>query len=394
MDEAVALALHQNPQLAAAGAQHDAAQSRERVAGTLANPMFTFRGMDANHDVRFPASAEQRFELEQTFSWFGKRGLEREMARRETAALQADVFTTEQDLAFAVRETFFALAAARQAVASARRERDVLRGLTELASSRLAMGRGSQTDALKAQTETALVEQKLADLAAQEETLGAKLNALLGRDGVAPVGELAAVAAPTQPPAELLRLVETARAGRPEVQRAQAELGRAETEARLAAKAQWPDYKLGVEYRAMRDEDSLVMLTVGIELPVWRGKYAAGEAAARQRVVAARASLRALEHPIASGVRQALAGLTAARESLRLARTALVPQAEERFKVGEAAVRSGGENFQELLESQRALLGARLQRIQSETNLLTQWARLQRACGGAVPETTVIQKTE
>jgi outer membrane protein TolC len=386
VDEAVALALRQNPQLAAAGAQHAAAQSRERLAGTLANPMFTYRGMDANNDVRFPASAEKRLELEQTFPWFGKRGLERAAAKSETAALQADVFTTEQDLALVVRETFFALIATRQALAYTRRELDVLRGLTDLSMSRLATGRGSQTDAIKARTETALLHQKLAELTAQEETLGAKLNALLGRDGVAPVGELAPVSAPARTPLELTRLVETALADRPEMQRAQAEIGRAETEARFAAKAKWPDYKLGVEYRDIRDEDNLVMLSVGVELPLWHGKYAAGEASARQRIAAARANLRVLENQITLEIRQALAGVVGAHESLRLARTAVVPQAEERFKVSEAAVRSGGEDFRELLESQRALLGARTQLAQAEANLLTQWARLERACGGAVPE--------
>lgn len=386
VDEAVSLALRQNPQLEVAGAQHDAAASRERVAGTLANPMFTYRGMDANNDVRFPASAEKRFEIEQSFPWFGKRGLEREAAKSETVALQADVFTTEQDLTFAVRETFFALIATRQSLAYARRERAVLHTLTDLATSRLSTGRGSQTDAIKAQTEIAQLDQKLAELAAQEETLGAKLNALLGRDGAEPVGELAPVLTPTRTPAEPARLVATALEGRPELQRAQAEIRRSETEERLAAKAKWPDYKLGVEYRDIRDEDNLVMLSVGIELPVWRGKYAAAEAAAHQRVAASRAGKRAMENQITLEIRQALASLTAARETLRLARTALVPQAEERFKVGEAAVRGGAGDFQELLESQRVLLGAQTQLAQAEANLLTQWARLERACGGAVPE--------
>lgn len=65
----------------------------------------------------------------------------------------------------------------------------------------------------------------------------------------------------------------------------------------------------------------------------------------------------------------------------------LLPQSETRFKASEAAYRSGGGNFLELLESERFRLNARVMTAMAEANLGMQAARLERAIGTDLPQT-------
>ena len=50
------------------------------AAGVLPNPMFKYSGMDSANGGDWPNTGEQRYMVEQTFPWFGTRGLQRRVA--------------------------------------------------------------------------------------------------------------------------------------------------------------------------------------------------------------------------------------------------------------------------------------------------------------------------
>jgi cobalt-zinc-cadmium efflux system outer membrane protein len=147
------------------------------------------------------------------------------------------------------------------------------------------------------------------------------------------------------------------------------------------AKESVPDYKLGLEYRDVGDSDDMVMFTVSVDLPLWRSKYRSGVREAEKMRDSSEAAREVAERQSDLDVQVAALNLQAARRTLTLYRSELIPQAEARFSASEAGYRTGKVDFMDLLESERFLLGAKTMAAMAEGMVGMQAARLEWASG-------------
>jgi outer membrane protein, heavy metal efflux system len=279
-----------------------------------------------------------------------------------------------------VKESYFDLVAVQQVMAILQEEEGVIRRIEKVAETQYATGERSQADVLTAQTELTMLKQKLLDYQAQQNTLRAKLNTFLNRRADSP---LAVVAAP--PPSEVGAkgddLFALAATNSPEIRTAQAQIKRDEMEKKLMGKESVPDYKLGVEYRDIGVNEDMVMFTVSVDLPIWRSKVGAGIREADKMRESSLAARENAEQLSALDVQDASFKLQTAWRTLDLYRTELIPQAEARFNASEAGYLAGKIDFMDLLESERALLGAKMMTAMAEGAVGMQAARLERATG-------------
>ncbi|MCX6998090.1 MAG: TolC family protein [Kiritimatiellaeota bacterium] len=377
---AVDLAVRDNAQLQSLRAKWGAMQERPAQAGALSNPMFKYSGMDLADGGRWPNTDEKRFMIEQEFPWLGKRGLRAGIAAKDAEIMQRELEAMTRDVVMMVKETYFQRYALQQVRATTRQDEEVLQRMAQIAETMYATGARTQQDVLKAKSEITMLQQRLLELDAQEATLAAKLNTLLNRRADAPLG-----AAATPPDTGFTGNAETlfalAATNRPEVRAAQAQVARYDLERRLMAKENWPDYSLGLEYRNFGNSDDMLMLTVGIELPIWKAKSRAGVREAEKMKVSSQMAREAAERQSALDVQDAAFRLRTARRSLDLYRTELIPQAEARFKASETSYQTGKVDFMDLLESQRFLLNVRVMAAMAGGDLGMQSARLERAVG-------------
>jgi outer membrane protein TolC len=386
LEQTVAAALRDNARLHAMRARWEAMKERPAQERALPNPMFAYRGMDATGRYRFPDTEEKRLELEQPFPWFGKTGLKGRIAEKDAETMQHEYEAMQREVVMMVKETYFDLYAVQQSLGITRAELEVLERMERIAETMYATGQRSQQDVLKAQAEITMLREKILDLEQQETTLKAKLNQLLNRRADSPLG--LAVSAPTaEAVPELERLFALAEKARPEIKRADAEIQRYRYERELRKKEFWPDYRLGVEYRAFRTDADMVMFTIGFDLPIWQTKYRAGVREAERMIEASRAEREAAETQTSFDVRDAQFKLLTARQTLDLYRHQLIPQAKARFEASEAGYRTGKVDFLDLLESERFLLNARVMAAMAEGNVGMQAARLERAIGTELPKT-------
>lgn len=385
LDQLVSSALAENPQLKAMRLQWEAMQERPAQAQTLPNPMLTYAGMDMTDSGDWPNTNEKRFMVEQTFPWFGKLALKGKAAGKDAEAMQREFETMAREVVMMVKESYFDLYGVQQGRALTRAEEGVLSNMLAVAETMYAAGERTQQDVLKAQTEITMLHQKLLEYDQQEVTLHARLNQLLNRPAEAPLG-LAVTAPPTGAAGKLDQLLTLAEQTRPEIKKADADIQRSEYEREVMRKEYWPDYKLGVEYRNFRQGDDMVMFTVGVELPIWRSKYRAGEREAEKMIESSRAAREAVMRQTSFDVRDAHFKLQTARRTLELYRKELLPQAELRFKASEAGYRTGKADFMDLLESERFLLDARVMAVMAEASVGMQLARLERAVGTNLEE--------
>lgn len=373
-------AFSDNPDLQSLRSKWEAMLERPAQAGALPNPMLKFGAMDAAYEGTWPNTNEKRIMVEQQFPWFGKRGLREGIARKDAEAMRHELESMTREVVLMVKESYFGLYAVQQAIAITRNEATVLQRMAKISETMYATGERTQQDVLKAQSEITMLKQRLLELDAQENALQAKLNTLLNRRADAPPG-----AAVTPPEAAFNGTPEAlfalAAANRPEVRAAQARIERYELEKELMAKESMPDYQLGVEYRSIGGGENMVMLTLGVELPIWLEKNKAGVREAEKMRASSEAARDSAKRNSALDVQDAAFKLQTARRMLALYKTELIPQAETRFNASEVDYQTGKTDFMDFLESQRFLLGIRVMAAMAEGDVGMQFARLERAVG-------------
>ena len=107
LDQAINEALRSNPELARLRGRTEAMQERPAQAGALANPMFTYSGMDMANGGTWPDTSEKRFMVQQEFSWFGKRALRAGIAAKDAEAMQHELEAMTREVVMMVKETYF-----------------------------------------------------------------------------------------------------------------------------------------------------------------------------------------------------------------------------------------------------------------------------------------------
>ena len=380
LEQVVSTVREQNASVRSSKAMWDAFKERPAQARALPNPMFSYRGMNRAGDGVPWGKEDKNFEIEQEFPWFGKRGLRGQVALREAEAQGYEYQTMVQDAILMAKETYFELFSVQRSLAITRAQEALLRQVETIALKKYEVGEVTQQDVIKAQAEISMLGVQLNDLTQQEAALKATLNQLLNRPAQAPLG-ITATAPPkdfTLTPEELAKL---AQQNRPEVLQARVNIERGQAERNLMNKEFWPDYRLGLEYRSLRDMDDLVMVQVSIDLPLWRGKYKAGAREATKMVESAKLSLEAAERQTSADVQSAFFRLQSAQRTFDLYDKSIITQAEARYDASEAGYRTGRVGFLDLLESERFLLDTRVAAAMAEGQLGMALARLERATG-------------
>lgn len=388
LDQLVTAALAENAQLHAMRAKWEAMRERPAQARSLANPMFKYSGMDMTDSGSWPNTDEKRFMVEQEFPWFGKRGLKGQIAAKDAEAMGREYEAMQREVVMMVKESYFDLYAVQQSLVATREEEAVLKRMAQIAETMYSTGERSQADVLQAQAECTMLRTRLLELEQQEATLKAKLNLLLNRPADAPVG--IAVTPPQESfSAETAGLFDVAASHRAEIKQAQALVERNQAERALMQREFLPDYRLGVEYRAFRSSEDMVMFTIGFDIPIWFNKYRAGVREAEKMIESSEAAVAAARAQTGYDVQDARFKWQTARQTLALYRDELIPQAQARFKASEAGYRTGKTNFMDLLESERFLLNTRVMAAMAEGKVGMEAARLERAVGTELPRMEV-----
>ncbi len=379
LEEAVGAAKLANSRLKSLGSMQQAFEQRSAQEGALPNPMFTYRGMNETDPFSFNTD-EKRFELEQQFPWFGKRGLRGKVAAKDAEAMGFEYEAMMREVVAMVKETYFELYAVQRALSITHAEESLLKQMEAVALSRYSVGEVTQQDVLKAQSEISMLKIRWYELERQVVSLQAALNQLMNRRVDLPLG-----VAVTEPALEFEFKVEEltalAEEVRPEVAQARVQIERDEFRRDLMSKEYWPDYRLGLEYRSLRNSPDMLMFSIGFDVPLWRSKYKAGAREAERMVESGQAALEAARRQVAFDVQSAHFKWIAALRTVDLYRTALIPQAEARMAASEAGYRTGQVGFLELLESERFLLDARVMAAMADGELGASLARLERAVG-------------
>lgn len=391
-EDYVRFALSNSPEVRAAYQRWRASAERVPQVAALPDPRLSF-GFYLDEVETRVGPQQARLGISQTFPWPGKLSGRKDAASRAARAawLQLEgvrLMTTERVLT-AMHE----LAYLDAATAIARENLDLLASFEDVVRARYRVGAGSHPELVRVQVELGQLQDRLAQLTAMRAPTVATLNAALGRPG-----DTAIPALPPLPPliadTDAARLVAGARASNPTLLALdeQGESERAMTE--VARKDALPDVTVGLDYVVTADAanpsmpesgDDPVMLTFGINLPLWRGKYEAGvrESIARRLAVAGDRDAQA--NRIEAAIARAWFDHTDADRRVRLYEQTLIPKARESLRASLTAFRSDQAGFLDLLDTERTLLEFAVSAQRARADRGEALARLNTLVGSPVP---------
>lgn len=395
LQQIVAHALANNPEIRAARNEREAATQRIAPAGALEDPMLE-AGLLNLPTRSFSFSREdmtmKMLGLSQRFPYPGKRALKREVAAKDADSVGHAYQETVNRVARDTKVAYYDLALSIESTRLVQQNRSILQQLLKVVEGRYSVGQGSQVDVLRAQTQLSKLTEELIRLARERPMFEAELNRLLGRPASASV--------PPPSPLQLEEialsddlLYEQALASRPQLLALRNIVTRNERAVELATRDRFPDFDVKFSY-AQRDNmpdgtrrSDMVNLTVAVNLPVWRqtkiGPRVAEAQALREQALAL---YEAQRNETAMRLRQQIVAAQQSVHAARLYRTEIVPQSRLTVEAALAAYQVNRLEFAPLLDNQMAIFSFEIARVAALASYNKALAEIDLLTGRPPPE--------
>ncbi len=360
LNDALELALANNPELRASDARIDVASGRADQARLWSNPELTLSAEDwpVSGGNGF-ADAKQTVGVAQTFPYPGKKRLDRQIGVSGVRLSEAELSLRRVELVRDVKASFYHVLAAERVVEVAGELVKVAESSAATARKRVAAGAAADQEQLRAEIP---LEQARTELSGfQRELVAARqtLALALGRPDLseAPVAgalaETAALALLDQGPEQWLTT-------HPSVVAAKANRAQAELALRRARLEPYPDVRMEVSGgRIGETGQSIIQLGFAVPLPIIdRSKGRKQEAQAHTRI--AEADEAALEQRLLRDWRIASQRLRTAADQVANYRERILPKANEALRLVQTGFEAGKFGFIDLLDTQRTAAEVRL----------------------------------
>ncbi|GAB6082946.1 TolC family protein [Desulfuromonas carbonis] len=388
LQEALQRTLAANPDLAAAGAEQQAAAAERRQAGRRPNPELGVSLENALGSGAYQGSdgAELTLELSLPVELGGKRRL-----RREAADLALELAATAQASAriealTTTRQRYLAVLAAQEQLQLAQEEVAAANRSLQAAEERISTGKAPRVDRLRLQGE--------ASIAALERTRAERALELARQALAAAWGATAVdferLAGELTPLPDLpeLATVEGLLEQTPAAARARLASARSRNQLAQTRAERIPDPSLTLGWRHFQEsDDQALVFGVALPLPLFNsGRDAVAAAGSRLQGELARA--QSARNQARQELRSAWQGLADARAAAELFAQQIVPAAAESFAAADFGYRAGKFNLIELLDAQRTLFEARRRQLEAVYTCQLAASELQRLLG-ADPAATI-----
>ena len=176
----LAYAAHHNPELEAAFNRWKAALEKIPQVRSLPDPRFTYIYYINNVETRV-GPQRHKFDISQTFPWFGKLDLLGDVAMEE-ANIQRQVYEKlKLRLFFQVKATYYEYYYLSRSIFVTEDNMKLLSYFESVAQTKYTTGKAPQADVIKAQVELGKLEERLLSIRDLREPVTAKLNAALNR---------------------------------------------------------------------------------------------------------------------------------------------------------------------------------------------------------------------
>jgi outer membrane protein TolC len=360
----LAYAALNNPGLKAAFLRWQAALEKIPQVTALPDPRFSYGYYIQSVETRV-GPQNNRFGLVQTFPWFGKLELQGGAAAEAAQSEKERYEAAKLKLFYQVKEAYYEYYYLARSILVAEENLGLMQQLESVARAQYAAGFTPYSNVVRAQVELGKIEDRVQTMKELREPIAARLNAALNRPADAFLPWPKSVKEETVS-VDQERLLAWLKENNPDLKAVSFMAEREKTNIALARKNFYPDITLGME--AVDTGEALnpaatpdsgkdpIVASISINLPIWWGKYRAGEREALARYEAFMDERSDQENRLAADLKLAVYKYRDAERKVNLYRDTLVPKAIQSLEVSMQTFQTGLGNFLDLIDSIRTLL--------------------------------------
>lgn len=394
MKDAVTMAMHNNPGLAAIQARYKAMSAIPSQRGALPDPVLGLAVLNLPTDT-FSLDQENMTQIQvgltQRLPFPGKLELREKTADLEAEAAGQQVKEARLRLRSNVKMVWWDIFYLQQAIDIVRSNQELLRSTVVSTRTRYEVGKGLQQDVLLAQLELSkLVDREIA-LVNRLDKKKADLRALLGLPSSSrfDLPRPATTELPVLSPERTLQ----ARAirFRPVLQSLQKQWDAARERIKLADKDYYPDFTAGAAYGFRQDmpdgrrRSDFVSFKLSMNLPVWsNSKQDKAVAQKTSEALSLSRKLRAMEDRVQAEVARELSEYDSARKQSRFYENSIIPQADQTAAAMLKGYQVNKVDFLNVVRAQLALYNYKITYWRMLSRGFKALAALEAATGGPV----------
>lgn len=347
LQQAIALAIANNPQVLTAQKEVEAANARILQAEAIPNLEFGLSWGETPSNFNITDADERNIGIVQPFEFPGKRGARSHVAKLESRFFEESLQRTKLLVSAGVKRAYYQAWLNQKLVTNFEAIADLLQQFRETATARYQAQKVTFLEVLRAKTELAKINNELIATRREAQNSLAELNRSLGRPGSTP---LALADDFTYQPFDKtvetvvneMRQISAAR----RMTAALVERGRAQM--RLAQKSYLPDFAIGLFNQRVKEQppfnandffgttvNANWQIDVGLSIPLWFWKGPRGQAQeARAFFDLAQIQLEAVNRNVTTAIENAYRSVKAAEEQVRLFEETLLRDVEDELRTG------------------------------------------------------------
>lgn len=347
-------ALERNPDITVMARAFDAMKAKVPQAKAWPEPEVEIDSMGTT----FPfvggdgaMGSESTVRVRQEVMWPGKLSLMGKMAGAEARAEWWAYEAMRREVVAEVKQAYVDYWFLTKSHDVTSKNKVLMERIAKIAEARYAVGRGMQTDVLKAQLEVSMMLEKLAMLEQRRDAARARLNTLVYRDPDSYLGEPVEVR-PAPFDYTIDGLKEIALANSPILERQKQRIEKEEYGVRLAEKGFYPDLEVAYTFQNVPGMPDMHGVMVGVKLPVYfwqKQRPAVAEASAL--AAAERKRYESNTATLYFKIKDQYLMLQTAERLMKLYEAALVPQAVMTLESSIATYETGATDFLMLLDA-------------------------------------------
>ena len=388
------LAATNNNELKSAFEAWRAAEFRAPQVTSLPDPRLSFGYFVQPVETR-TGPQRLKYGISQTFPLGGKLASKGRIAGHEAEILRAQAEVLKLRIFRDVTRAWTEYAYLGRALAVTEERMELLRYLNEGIQAGYTSGKNPYTSLIRAQMALDRTREQMRSLKGLIPSLTARLNALMGRSLTAPIPLPDSIPdiQSAWTPDRLRALVMDAN---PRIAALDFRVQGATEALDLAKRQYYPDLTVGIEsiitdssrgQNITNDGRDPVILTMGINLPIWQGRRNAAEEEAKAKIRSAHRRRAGQNEILAADLELALYAYQDAERKLDLYEQALIPKADQTTEVMLEAFQTGRVSFTELMEAETTRYELHLERERALKTRRLSLADMEFSIGREIPTT-------
>lgn len=383
LNNALTIALNNNPEISAAQKEIDAASGRVLQAGHIPNPELSVTFNEVPTNFNFGDAGEKDVGLSQPIEFPGKRGSRVDVAEHGKSIAEFSLSRTKAIVSAKVKQVYYQSLLAGEVINNLEFTITLLSDFLRTVTERYQAGSSKYLDVIRAKVEVTRLRNDLVEAKREHQTRLGELNVLLGRTGSTPVVlsdslTYQPLKMPQDSAVELytsqsyfLKIVER------EAQRSQSVLN-------LTRTSYLPDFSLGVALQkrpgtiSPTGSSNYLGFQFGASVPLWFWQGPKGEVQEAEALLDISAiRISAAQLRVRQSILSAFRSASVAQEQLQVFDTSLLRDVEDELRAGISAYQNNQVDALNLFDIYRTFRATKIEYSRSLYNLLAAKAELE-----------------